>query len=86
MKKAFYREFEGYRAIVINKANTNSQIFDSADKDSFDIMMTCSYNGKIWTYSIYTEKENIDVSKIAEKYGGGGHKKASAFRTERFLF
>lgn len=86
LKKAFYRDFEGYRAIVINKANTNSQIFDSADKDSYDIMLTCSYNGKIWTYSIYTDKENIDVSKIAQKYNGGGHKKAAGFRTEKFIF
>ena len=32
--------------------------------------------------SLRTTKNDVDVSKIAAKYGGGGHKKASGFMTQ----
>lgn len=32
-----------------------------------------------WRISLRTHKNDIDLSKIARKFGGGGHKKASAF-------
>ena len=31
----------------------------------------------LWNLSLYTEKEDGDVSKIASTFGGGGHQKAS---------
>ena len=30
-----------------------------------------------WNLSFYTEKNNVDVSKIAATFGGGGHQKAA---------
>ncbi|MBN1326302.1 DHH family phosphoesterase [Candidatus Falkowbacteria bacterium] len=33
--------------------------------------------------SLRTTKDNIDVSKIAKIFGGGGHKKAAGFRVEK---
>ena len=43
--------------------------------------MAFKYDGKIkkWVVSLYTTKINIDVSKIAKLYGGGGHKGAAGF-------
>lgn len=32
--------------------------------------------------SLRTEKDNVDVSKIAKEYGGGGHKRAAGFKVE----
>ena len=43
----------------------------------------CSYNGKSWNYSLRSEK--VNCSEIAMKYGGGGHKGASAFSSNKFL-
>ncbi len=33
--------------------------------------------------SLRTTKENIDVAKIAQAFGGGGHKKAAGFKIEK---
>lgn len=72
---AFEIEFDGYKAIVVNRANANSQLFESIwDNTKYDIMITFSMGKKRnWNCSFYTDKEGIDVSKIAVKYGGGGH-------------
>lgn len=83
---SFYTVFEGFRAIACNEAMTSSQLFDSIDKETYDIMLAFSYDGKQWTVSIYSTKEEIDVSKIAKKYGGGGHKGAAGFQCKELPF
>jgi nanoRNase/pAp phosphatase (c-di-AMP/oligoRNAs hydrolase) len=47
-------------------------------------MMPFCFDGKQWTYSMYTLKD-INVSEIAKKYGGGGHKKAAGFQSDKLL-
>lgn len=49
--------------------------------NEYDICVSFSYKGKEdeWIISIYSNKDNIDCSKIAESYGGGGHKGAAGF-------
>ncbi len=50
----------------------------------FDVEGTCVFkeaeNGLI-KGSLRTMKNNVDVSLFAQKYGGGGHKKAAGFKT-----
>jgi nanoRNase/pAp phosphatase (c-di-AMP/oligoRNAs hydrolase) len=46
-------------------------------------MMPFQFNGKLWTVSLYTTKEHIDVSQIAKKRGGGGHKQAAGFQVQK---
>lgn len=36
-------------------------------------------------YSLRSKDENIDVSEIAKSYGGGGHRHAAGFTSDRFL-
>ena len=48
-------------------------------------MSVFSYDGHKYTVSVYTEKD-IDVSKIAVKHGGGGHKKAAGFICENLPY
>lgn len=80
---AYETEFEGLRAIVINKVNTNSQLFDSVyDPEKHDIMIMFGVKPGEWKYSLYSDKENVDVSEIAKKYGGGGHAGAAGFFSE----
>ena len=75
---SFWTKFEGYKVIACNIGMVSSQLFDSI-KEDYDIMMPFVYDGKKWTVSLYTKKD-IDVSVIAKKYGGGGHKQASGFQ------
>lgn len=82
---AFFAEFEGYKAVVCNAGSVSSQLFDSITED-FDIMMPFVFDGKQWTVSIYSTKKDIDVSEIAKKHGGGGHRGAAGFQCKELPF
>ena len=86
MEVGFPVEFEGYKCFAVNLPRCNSQYFDSVKDDGYDILLPFYYNGEYWTFSMYTEDPNIDVSEIAVKYGGGGHKGAAGFQTVELPF
>lgn len=48
--------------------------------------MPFSFNGRngTWTYSMYSKI--VDVSNIAKKYGGGGHRGAAGFNLDKLIF
>ena len=76
---AFEVEFEGYKAVVINKTLTSSLTLKSVwDNSKYDIMINFGVDKSgFWKFSFYTDKNGIDVSILAKKFGGGGHKQAS---------
>jgi uncharacterized protein len=76
-------EFEGYNCIVLNAGTVGSMAFNSV-KDKYDIMISIIWNGITWLISFYSTK--VDVSIIAKKYGGGGHKGASGCQTDKLPF
>ena len=78
----FERTFHGLRFLCLNSTTFSSQTFKSKiDYKKHDAMMVFVYNGKkrIWKISMYTEKPNIALNKIAEQYKGGGHASACGF-------
>ncbi len=79
---AFEAEFDGMKAICMNSTRFNTMVFESVwDKEKYDIMMGwANVKGEYFTCSMYTNKEGIDVSKIAVKHGGGGHVQAAGFQ------
>ncbi len=83
---SFDAAFEGYKCIVCNAAFVSSQLFDSVkDINKYDLLISFYFDGKQYVISLYTKKD-IDVSTIAMKYGGGGHKQASGFVTTNYPF
>ena len=64
----------------------NSMVFGDKIND-YDIVSLIRFNGSQFVYSLYSNKDNIDCSKIAttlgtfSKLGGGGHKGAAGFQT-----
>ncbi len=79
-----YRKMYAYESViddieclVVNRS-CNSLVFGELIKD-YPIVAIWAYNGKVYKYSLYSERPEIDVSKIAEKFGGGGHKGAAGF-------
>lgn len=76
---AFESQYMGYKCICANMAQGYSEFYDSLpNREQFDVMINFYMNKKNgWNLSFYTEKENVDVSKIAATFGGGGHQKAS---------
>jgi len=83
---AFETEFENLRAIVLNKIGANSKTFETVwDESKYDCMIAFSWKKRQWTVSLYGTKE-IDLSAIAKKYGGGGHKQACGFQCKELPF
>lgn len=81
-------EFEGMKAIVANTFIKNSQFFESKyDPSIHDVMIAWSWNGKYdeYGFGMYTTKD-LDLSIIAKKYGGGGHKQAAGFGCKHISF
>lgn len=80
---AYESEIDRYKCLVVNRS-ANSLVFGDAIK-KYPIVATWVYcnngKGRKYKYSIYTENPNIDCAKIAEGYGGGGHRKAAGFST-----
>jgi oligoribonuclease NrnB/cAMP/cGMP phosphodiesterase (DHH superfamily) len=91
MSSAFAVELEGLRCLAINAPNTSeiktgSKVFDSIiNKDNFDAMLVFSFIGPEmkWKISLYSIREEVDVSSIAKKMGGGGHKNAAAWKSNK---
>jgi oligoribonuclease NrnB/cAMP/cGMP phosphodiesterase (DHH superfamily) len=82
---SFFCNFEGYKCVCINAGSVSSQIFDTV-KEDYDIMIPFCFDGKQWTVSMYAKNKEIDVSIIAKKYGGGGHKNAAGFQCKELPF
>lgn len=82
--KAFVSNFEGYKLICCNTGKGSNR-FASID-EPYDILSPFSFDGKTWTVSLYSTDPNIDVSEIAKKYSGGGHKGAAGFQCEEIPY
>lgn len=77
--------FNDLKLCAANFGPASSKFFDSVlDKDAYDAF--CLYHWspstQKWRISLYSSKEDIDVSITAKKYGGGGHKGAAGFECE----
>lgn len=81
-------EFEDriYKAMSINFNRGGSQVLSDAVCDEVEILHIFHFNGKNWKNSIYSNKDDVDCSKIAESFGGGGHRGAAGFVTEKTPF
>ena len=85
----YINDFFGYRVLALNTADFTSMSFISYyDQRYFDIMMPFaivpddSNLGNFFVRcSMYTENPNVDVSLIAKKFSGGGHRSAAGFTT-----
>jgi uncharacterized protein len=85
---AFTIEFEGLTFCAINAARYNSHLFTAGIKPEHDALFGFNFDGKQWRVSLYHApgKEHHDLSKIAVKYGGGGHRGACGFKAKSLPF
>lgn len=89
MHRSFLVEFEGLKFLALTTARCNSLTFASKDKPEtgHDALMGLYYDGKNWTVSMYhaEHRKDLDLSLIAMKHGGGGHRGACGFKTPNKL-
>lgn len=71
-------DFEGLKFRVLNTPQKGSMQFDASVKEHHDGCLRYYWNGETWGCSLYgvAHKKDVDLSIIAKKYGGGGHKSA----------
>ena len=66
------------KAVNVNLFFTSDLGDQLVNMEGVDFALLYSYNGKYWNCSLRSKK-NVDVSKIATAFGGGGHAQASGF-------
>jgi oligoribonuclease NrnB/cAMP/cGMP phosphodiesterase (DHH superfamily) len=80
-EKAVKRKFEGLDVLVVNASHWMSEIGARLSPDcDFAMIWFYDHEDKVIKASLRSFHENIDVSEIAKRFGGGGHKKASGFQ------
>lgn len=89
-EQGFTVEWEGLKflACCSHECDIRSHLFAAGIKPEHDALIGFTYTGTDWRFSLYgvPGKPDIDLSAIAKKYGGGGHKQACGFRAEKIPF
>lgn len=75
-------DFEGHRVLMVNSPNHVSELGHELTKRRAPFGIVWSRRGKMIVVSLRGDG-TIDVSKMAQKYGGGGHPSSAAFRWEQ---
>lgn len=82
-ERSYRRDWEGLRFAVLGSAHTrNSMWFPQAELEhEIQALMCWRYDGEKVMFSLYHAPghEGHDLSVIAAKYGGGGHRGACGF-------
>jgi hypothetical protein len=82
-RQAFVLGWEGYSVLACNTFQVGPEFFESRANPNIDFFM-CFHrqpNGT-WRHTLYNNHlspKEIDLSKIAEKHGGGGHPLGAGF-------
>lgn len=88
--RSFLVKWEGLNFLALNTARCSSLTFAARDipETGHDALMGFFWNGKKWNVSLYHARHNthIDLSAIAVKHGGGGHRGACGFTADRLPF
>lgn len=84
----FTVEFEGLTFLACNAARYNSHLFTAGIRSEHQGLLGFNYDGKKWRISLYgvPGKPDIDLSAIAVRHGGGGHKQACGFEAKTLPF
>lgn len=86
-KDGFVIKINGHECIVLNTPEASSQVF-SEHYDKYNFAIRFVFNGKNFTYSIYSGLEDINCAEIAKRFNpkGGGHKGAAGFVSDKIEF
>lgn len=81
ISSGFDLDWEGLNFLACNAVRSNSLLFTAGVRPEHDALIRFNFDGKKWRISMYHApgKERHDLSLIASKYGGGGHRGACGF-------
>ena len=79
-EKAVHRKFEGMDVMVVNSGHWMSEIGARLSPDcDFAMIWFYDHEDRIIKVSLRAFHDAMDVSELAKRFGGGGHKKAAGF-------
>lgn len=78
ISKATLVEFEGYKVMAVNSSILISEVGNALCQKHPPFSIIWSENGKKKRVSLRSDG-SVNVSSIAEKYNGGGHRRAASF-------
>ena len=80
-EKAQLRKMDGKDVMVVNASHWMSEIGSRLAPDcDFAMIWYWDHEDRVTKVSLRAFHETVDVSEIAKKFGGGGHKKAAGFQ------
>ena len=83
-ENAVERTYDGKKVLVVNSSHWMSEIGNQLSPNcDFALIWYYDHNSNRTKVSLRSFHDHIDVSEIAKKHGGGGHKKAAGFTLER---
>ena len=83
-EKAQPRKIDGKSILVVNASHWMSEIGSRLSPDcDFAVIWYWDHEKKETKVSLRAFHETVDVSEIAKRFGGGGHKKAAGFQLPR---
>lgn len=81
--RSFMVEWEGLKFLTLNTGSFNSLTFAAKDvpETGHDALLGFRWDGKRWSVSLYhaRHRTDLDLSEIAKRHGGGGHRGACGF-------
>lgn len=88
--RSFMLHWRGLNWLALNTIRCNSQTFAALDdpKTGHDALMAFYWNGRAWNFSLYhaAHRKDLDLSRIAVDYKGGGHPGACGFQVGQIPF
>jgi len=80
-------ELDGHKVLAVNMsvANLLSQIAGELSKGRPLGLVYFQAKEGHWVYSLRSQEDGIDVSELAKAHGGGGHKHAAGFQSEKLI-
>jgi oligoribonuclease NrnB/cAMP/cGMP phosphodiesterase (DHH superfamily) len=79
-EKAEHRKFEGNDVMVVNSSHWMSEIGSKLSPDcDFAVIWYYDHTSRNIKVSLRAFHDDADVSEVAKRFGGGGHRKAAGF-------
>ena len=75
---------DGHLAFALNVSRFGSQAFGNLTK-KYPVCIAYIHDGRRYEVSLYSDM-GVDVSEIAKKFGGGGHKGAAGFTSDHIVW
>jgi hypothetical protein len=84
LQSAYFVCFEGHVVPCINASVNQSDLCEAlyTKHKASPFAVAWAFNGKQYKISLRADKDEVNLAELAERYGGGGHRRAAGMRVE----